>query len=86
MYYFYVLQFIQNKRFYKGVTNDLRRRIQEHKRGDSSFTSRNGEFRLVFYEAYIDERDARAAEKYFKTGHGREVLKQKLQYSAGEVA
>lgn len=78
MYYFYVLRFKKNKKFYYGFTNDLRKRIVEHQRGGSDFTSRNGKFDLVFYEAYINKKDARAAEKYFKTGHGREVLKSKL--------
>ena len=71
---------------YKGITSDLRRRVAEHKRGSSSFTSRQGGFKLVFYEAYVDKRDAQEAERYFKTGHGREVLKEKIKYSIGEVA
>ena len=86
MYYFYVLQFGQSKKLYKGVTNDLKRRIKEHRNGLSEFTSKNGKFKLIFYEAYLDRRDAREAEKYFKSGHGREVLQQKLQYYLGEVA
>jgi len=86
MYYFYVLRFKQNGKFYKGLTSDLERRIQEHKRGDSSFTSKNGEFDLVFYEAYLSKKDAEEAERYFKTGHGREVLKGKLKNYLGGVA
>ena len=86
MYYFYVLQFVQNKKLYKGVTSDLKRRIREHRSGSSDFTSKNGRFSLIFYESYLDERDARAAERYFKSGHGREVLREKLKHSLGEVA
>jgi len=51
----------------------------EHKSGHSDFTSRNGDFDLIFYEAYKDREDAKSAEKYFKSGHGREVLKDKLR-------
>lgn len=79
MYYFYVLRFRKNKKLYYGFTNNLKRRIKDHKTGNSDFTSRNGVFDLIFYEAYINEYDAREAEKYFKTGHGREVLKGKLK-------
>ncbi len=86
MYYFYVLEFIKNKKLYKGFCSDLKRRIREHERGDSDFTKRNGEFKLVFYEAYLNKKDAQNAEKYFKTGHGREILKGKLKNYFGEVA
>ena len=78
MYYFYVLKFKSGKLHY-GFTSNLKHRIKQHKDGNSNFTSRNGSFDLIFYEAYIDECDARNAEKYFKTGHGREVLKDKLK-------
>lgn len=79
MYYFYVLRFRNNHKLYYGFTNDLKGRVKEHKSGQSNFTSRNGLFDLIFYEAYVDKRDAQNAEKYFKTGHGREVLKEKLK-------
>ena len=86
MYYFYVLQFKQNQKLYKGFTDNLKRRIAEHRSGHSDFTSRNGEFDLIFYEAYLNKKDAQVAEKYFKSGHGREVLKEKLKHYFGGVA
>lgn len=86
MYYFYVLRFKNNGKLYKGFTGDLRRRINEHRRGQSDFTHRNGGFDLIFYEAYISKSDAVAAERYFKTGHGREVLKDKLKNTIGGFA
>ncbi len=86
MYFFYVLRFKINKKLYYGSTGNLRRRLLEHKRGDSSFTSKNGAFDLIFYEAYIDKNDALAAEEYFKSGHGREVLRGKLKNYLGGVA
>jgi len=86
MYHFYVLQFKSNKKLYKGLTSDLRRRILDRRSGQSSFTSMNGEFDLIFYEAYLNKKDAIEAEKYFKSGHGREVLKNKLKNYFGGVA
>ena len=83
MYYFYVLKFKKSGKLYKGYTADLKRRIAEHHSGQSSFTSRNGEFELIFYEAYLNKKDAMEAERYFKTGHGREVLKEKLKNTLG---
>jgi len=44
---------------YIGVTNDLARRMPEHKTGQGcSFTSRYGVQRLVWYEEYFDITDA----------------------------
>lgn len=86
MYYFYVLQFKENKKLYKGLTSDLKKRVADHRSGQSSFTSRNGEFDLIFYEAYLNKKDAIEAERYFKSGHGREVLEQKLKNYFGGVA
>lgn len=64
---------------YYGCTNNLRRRIKEHELGNSTFSSKNGAFELIFYEAYLNKKDAQDAERYFKTGHGREILKNKLK-------
>lgn len=52
---------------YIGVTNNLFRRVSEHKRGeDSAFTSRYHFDRLVYYEQTTDIRDAIAREKQLK--------------------
>ena len=56
---------------YIGVTNNLVRRISEHKKGHgSAFTSRYHFDRLVYYEQTRDIRDAIAREKVLK-GWGR---------------
>lgn len=86
MYYFYVLEFDVNKKLYYGYTANLKKRIKDHRAGKSKFTSQNGDFKLIFYEAYLNEKDARDAETYFKTGHGREVLREKLKNYLGGVA
>jgi putative endonuclease len=72
----------RNKKLYTGFTSDLKRRFSEHnsKKG-GRYTSRNAPFKLIFYEAYSNKRDAIEAEKFFKSGYGREVLKKdKLKY------
>ncbi len=88
MHYFYVLRFKNNGKLYYGFTSNLKRRIAEHhsKNKKSAFSSRNGDFDLIFYEAYLNVKDAREAEKYFKTGHGREILKDKLKNYLGGFA
>lgn len=79
MYYFYVLRFKKNSKFYYGYTNNLKRRITQHLSKSSAFTSQNGKFDLIFYEAYLNKNDAQNSERYFKTGHGREILRGKLE-------
>jgi putative endonuclease len=80
MFYTYVLRSIKNGRLYTGITNDLKRRFKEHnsKKG-GYYTSRNSPYELVFYEAYLNRRDAEDAEIFFKSGYGREILKDKLK-------
>jgi putative endonuclease len=52
---------------YVGVTNDLERRLFEHRQGvGSAFTSRYRVTRLVFFEAFDTAVDAIAAEKRIK--------------------
>jgi putative endonuclease len=52
---------------YVGVTNDLTRRVHEHRNGVGSFFVRKyGLKRLVWSEEFADVRDAIAAEKRVK--------------------
>lgn len=76
MWYVYVLQSEKNQKLYTGLTNDLKRRFHEHnsKKG-GSYTKKNAPFELVFYEAYLNKKDAMNAEKFFKSGYGREIIK-----------
>jgi putative endonuclease len=52
---------------YVGVTNDLARRVNEHKRGSvPGFTTRYRVTRLVYFEEFADVRDAIVREKEIK--------------------
>jgi putative endonuclease len=52
---------------YIGVTNDLARRVGEHKLGrPAGFTSRYRITRLVYFEQFADVREAIAREKQVK--------------------
>ena len=60
---------INNTVLYTGVTNDLERRVAEHKdKKGSSFTSKYNVTRLVFYERFDRVYDAIGAEKRIKAG------------------
>ncbi len=65
-YYAYILA---SKRFvlYIGVTNDLQRRIYEHKHGIfPGFTKKYNIDRLIYYEMFDDINQAIAREKQLK--------------------
>ena len=52
--------------FYTGVTNDLVRRVMEHRAGTSEFTGLYRLTRLVYFESTPDVREAIAREKQLK--------------------
>ena len=69
LYYIYMLTNYNNTTIYTGVTNDLFRRVLEHKRGEGGFFSRKYRLKkLVYYEPFTDIRDAIAREKQIKGG------------------
>src|SRR5690242_2054848 len=65
-YYVYIMGSI-SRVLYVGVTNDLRRRVGEHKTGEvDGFTKRYNVNRLVHFEATGDVRAALEREKELK--------------------
>jgi putative endonuclease len=65
-YYVYILASDRRGTLYVGVTNDLLRRVQEHKRGESDFTARYAIYDLVYYESTSDVYAALTREKQIK--------------------
>src|SRR5258705_11913726 len=66
VYYVYVMA-SRSRVLYTGVSNDLARRVNEHKQGlTPGFTSRYRITRLVYFEEFADVRDAIAREKQIK--------------------
>jgi len=66
-YYVYMLTNKFNLVLYTGVTNDLERRILEHRQGTvSSFTKKYNAVKLVYYEHGLDVKEAIAREKQIK--------------------
>ena len=74
MYMVYALQF-DNGRLYIGMTNDLKRRIHEHRKGKTRSTKGKRIVRVLAIEECTDSLEAREREKYWKSGQGRERLK-----------
>ncbi len=67
----------QSRTLYVGVTNNLKRRVLEHKQGEvQGFTSRYHIDQLVYFEVFGDIRAAIAREKQIK--HWRREKKLRL--------
>ncbi len=80
-YFVYVLQNESNKRWHAGCTNNLRKRLQQHQGDKSGYTKHRGPYKLIDYEVSFNENDARAREKYLKTGMGKRYLRNRLKRS-----
>jgi putative endonuclease len=70
----YVLRSLKNGRLYTGSTNDLERRLSEHRRGKTRYTRYAGPFGLAYTEDQPDGPTARRRERFLKSGQGREEL------------
>ncbi len=80
MWYVYCLQSLRFRKLYVGFTNNLKQRFNEHSTGrGGDFTKKNGPWKLIFYEVHCNKRDAREMERFYKSGYGREVLRDKLK-------
>jgi|SRR5215216_3251212 len=68
-YCVYIMTNSRHTVLYTGVTNDLIRRVEEHKKGiGSEFTKKYNVNKLVFYECGDDINIAVAREKQIKAG------------------
>ena len=69
-YYVYILTNKSNKILYIGVTNDLQRRMFEHKnKMVKGFTKKYNLTKLVYFETTTDIRSALEKEKQLKNWH-----------------
>lgn len=74
MYTVYILKSKEGK-LYKGLTNDLIRRLSEHCRGKTKTTRSMRNPKVIYKEEYDDFSRARKRELYFKSAAGRKFIK-----------
>ncbi len=80
MYYVYVIQSKdERKDLNVGYSSDLKRRIQEHNSEMNHGYTKNRQWKLVYYEAYLSKTDAMQREKALKeNGRVKYQLKQRI--------
>ncbi|HMQ01814.1 MAG TPA: GIY-YIG nuclease family protein [Candidatus Doudnabacteria bacterium] len=82
MFYTYILQSTKDGELYVGSTKNLRKRFVEHNSGLVKFTKSRAPFKLIYYEAYASEDDARRRESNLKLrGRAHAQLKQRIKNS-----
>ena len=75
VYYTYVLYSKKDKKFYIGYTTDLKQRFKGHRRGNTKSTKNRQGLNLIYFEGFINKRDAQRRERYFKTTQGKKGLR-----------
>lgn len=79
MYYVYILFSEKDGKLYTGFTPDLKERIKKHNSGYVLATKNRRPLKLIYYESYLTELDAKRREKFLKGGKGKEELKIQLK-------
>ena len=81
MFYVYLLECADDKSWYIGYSANLKQRVERHQSGDGARTTkRKRNWRLIYYEAYRNEQDAKGRERFLKSGSGRAFLKKQLSH------
>ena len=78
MFYVYCLESEKDEELYFGYTRDLKRRLKEHNQKLNFSTKRYAPWRLIYYEACLNENDAKRREKYLKTSTGRRMFRKRI--------
>ncbi|PIR72534.1 MAG: excinuclease ABC subunit C [Candidatus Nealsonbacteria bacterium CG10_big_fil_rev_8_21_14_0_10_36_24] len=73
-FYVYVLESLKDGNKYIGYTNNLKKRLEEHKKGLSFSTKFRLPFKLIYFEGCLNQEDAKRRENYLKTTQGRRFL------------
>jgi putative endonuclease len=78
-HYIYVIKSKKNGNLYIGYTVNLTKRLKEHNQGLNFSTKSGRPWKLIYYEACLNENDAKRREGYLKTSQGQRLLKRRLK-------
>jgi len=79
MFYVYILQSIKEGNLYIGYSADLKQRLKEHNQGHVRSTKPYYPWKLSYYEACLNQKDATRREQYLKTGQGQRLIKRRIK-------
>ena len=81
MYIVYLLESIKFGKWYICYTpKGIIKRVNKHNKGMVLSTKAFIPWKLIYYECYLNRRDATSREKFLKSGAGRIFLKKQLKY------
>jgi len=79
MFFIYLLQSESSGTFYIGYTDNLERRVEEHNSGENRSTKHGCPWKLLYYEACLNQHDALCREKYLKTNQGYRLIQTRIK-------
>lgn len=79
-WFVYLLKSKKNNHWYIGSTKNMQKRILNHNAGKNFSTKAGAPWQLIYCEVGLNQQDARAREKYLKSGMGRRYLKNRLKF------
>ncbi len=86
-FYVYVLESLKDGERYICYTSNLKKRLEEHKKGLSFSTKFRLPFKPIYFEGCLNSEDAKRREDYLKTTQGRRFLGLRLlQYQRSKKA
>ena len=74
MYYIFILKSLVARKSYVGISDNIRRRLEEHNKGKGFYTKRYKPWKLIYKEEFSNRDEARKREKYLKSASGRRYL------------
>ena len=81
MFYVYLLENLNDRSWYIGLTSNLKQRLKNHQSGRGGRTTRlKKDWKLVYFEGYLNKKDAAGREIFLKSGSGRIYLKKQLNH------
>jgi putative endonuclease len=75
MFMVYAIKSVKRNYIYVGISKNLSRRLDEHNDGKNKTTKPYKPFKLIYSESFKTRSEARKREIYFKSGSGKEFLK-----------
>jgi putative endonuclease len=74
-WFVYALRSLIDNNLYIGISQNPEKRVEIHNKGKTESTRSRRPFVLVYKESCASRREAREKEKNYKSGFGREVLR-----------